>query len=176
MPASYVFSELLKVPIFFLHRIDTLSIICLDDMLLKGRTAEDETPPRCSDSFSARGFGINCRLCNKLRNVCNDSHTRDIVPTSGKKFKRHDYLIWSGKIPENQITLPGFRSKLPCILGKGLGSSSQPVYPARLNCRFSPAVTNSVSKRKGLLSRKHKFKPKIKTGTSVVDQKYRNLQ
>ena len=56
-------------------------------MLLKGRTAEDETPPRYSDSFSARGF------CNKLRNVCNDSHTRDIVPTNGKKFKRHDYLI-----------------------------------------------------------------------------------
>lgn len=93
MPASYVFSELLKVPIFFLHRIDTLSIIYLDDMLLKGRTAEDETLPRYSDSISARGFGINCRLCNKLRNVCNDSHTRDIVPTSGKKFKRHDYLI-----------------------------------------------------------------------------------
>ena len=41
VPVSYVFTKLLKIPIVFLSRIDTLIIIYLDNILLIGRTAEN---------------------------------------------------------------------------------------------------------------------------------------
>lgn len=39
-PAPYIFTKLLKIPIAFLWRIDTLIIIYLDNMFLMGRTAD----------------------------------------------------------------------------------------------------------------------------------------
>ena len=155
-PAPRIFTKLLKISVSVLRRLNILSIIYLDDMLLIGHTVEETLMTRDTVIFLLQQLGF---VLNLKKSV--------LTPTRRIEFLgvTVDSLIMTLSLPEKKLSKFQKQcqellqeTQVPILeLTKEIGllsSTTQPVLPAQINFRYLLQQQIQALKSKGSYCKK----------------------